>query len=250
MTSMLQIIELPAVASTNSELKDRSANQNLANWTVLSAKSQSAGRGQAGNTWETEPDKNIICSIFFRPHNIAADKQFILSKAIAVGIVRYLDSVGIAATIKWPNDIYVGSKKICGILIENTLIGNKINTSIAGIGLNLNQSVFSDRLPNPTSVKLETDQSFDRVKETEKLALSVQKSISTLSENSYEIINSDYHNLLYKKGILSLFKAKDHLFQGTIISVSDTGPITIVDETTKESQQFYFKEVEFCIGSE
>jgi len=247
---MLQIIERERVASTNSELKTLAQDQNLQNWTVISALDQTAGRGQAGNTWETQAGKNCICSIFFRPQNIAANKQFILSKAIAIGIVQYLKSHAAVARIKWPNDIYVADKKICGILIENRLIGNTIESCIAGIGLNINQSVFSHGIPNPTSLLLEKKTEYDPRSETESLANFVKKSVNSIEAIGIEAINNTYHNHLYKKDIEHLFKVKNEYFQGIIRSVSDIGEITILDCATQSLRNFFFKEVEYCLRAQ
>ena len=108
---------------------------------------QTAGRGQAGNGWESEEGKNLLCSILLPPKK----ELFDLNVLTAVAVQRLL---GEGFTIKWPNDIYYGDKKIAGILIENAILGNEVKYSIAGIGLNVNQTTFLSSAPNPVSFKL------------------------------------------------------------------------------------------------
>lgn len=126
--------------------------------TVVVTDCQTAGRGQRGNTWEAEPGKNLTFSILLRPVAFHAARQFELSMLVALAVADVVDRrfmhVGIAerTTVKWPNDIYVGDKKICGTLIENKLSGKNIERSIAGIGLDVNQLVFTSDAPNPASM--------------------------------------------------------------------------------------------------
>lgn len=135
-------------ASTNAAIR-RDAPHGYA----LMALRQTAGRGQRGNTWEAEPGKNITLSLMLRPHDLDASRQFEVSEAVALGILDLLRELGIdGVSVKWPNDIYVNDRKICGILIENALSGRQIARSIAGIGLNVNQTEFQSDAPNPVSI--------------------------------------------------------------------------------------------------
>ena len=122
--------------------------------TVVSTYNQTAGRGQRGNSWESEPHKNLTFSVLLKPQHIIAREQFYISEIVSVAIVntlrKYIIDQPIA--IKWPNDIYVNDDKICGILIENTLSGYSISQSIAGIGININQQTFLSNAPNPISL--------------------------------------------------------------------------------------------------
>lgn len=120
--------------STNSALAAVAASRRHG-YTIM-ARTQTAGRGQRGNTWEAEPGANITMSVLLRPQGLEARDQFALSEAVSLGITDTLARHGIDARIKWPNDIYVGDMKICGILIENSLAGSLVERSIAGIGLN------------------------------------------------------------------------------------------------------------------
>lgn len=125
--------------------------------TVVRAVAQTAGRGQRGNTWESAPGANATFSIVLRPTGWGASRQFEISMVISLAIVRVLRSIlgkdfPEPVRVKWPNDIYVADRKICGILIENTLSGNIIERMIAGIGININQKEFVSNAPNPVSL--------------------------------------------------------------------------------------------------
>ncbi|MBD5325041.1 MAG: biotin--[acetyl-CoA-carboxylase] ligase [Bacteroides sp.] len=134
-------------ASTSSAI-ERDAPHGLA----LMALTQTAGRGQRGNSWEAEPGKNITLSMMLRPEGVEAARQFEISEAVALAVADTVESLGIdGVSVKWPNDIYVGDRKIAGILIENALSGTMISRSIAGIGLNINQRQFHSDAPNPVS---------------------------------------------------------------------------------------------------
>ena len=122
---------------------------------VIAARRQTAGRGQRGNSWESAPGMNLTFSMLLRPTAIEAASQFRLSMIISLGVCEALDSAAArhdAFSVKWPNDIYYGDKKICGILIENSLAGRCIERSIAGIGVNVNQLRFESDAPNPVSL--------------------------------------------------------------------------------------------------
>ncbi|MCM1066141.1 MAG: biotin--[acetyl-CoA-carboxylase] ligase [Muribaculaceae bacterium] len=150
MTPSVEI--LPRCGSTNSEL---AARIDAPHGAVLVAVEQTAGRGQRGNSWEAEPGKNLTFSQLLRPSRLPAARQFELSMAVSLAIAEAIDGLlpeGVCTSIKWPNDIYIGTGKVCGILIENKLAGALIERSIAGIGINVNQQIFLSDAPNPTSI--------------------------------------------------------------------------------------------------
>lgn len=153
------IIWLDSIDSTNEEAKRHISD--IDNLSVLSAYEQTEGRGQRGNTWTSTPGENLMFSIVlkFSPEDsglgdLDARDQFVLNEIAALSVVDFLQLHDIQAQIKWPNDVYVGSRKICGILIENSIRGNWLSSSIIGIGLNINQRNFDVNLPNPTSMVL------------------------------------------------------------------------------------------------
>lgn len=153
--------------STNEEVRRRI--DSLDNLSVVSALTQTEGRGQRGNSWSSAPGENLTFSVLLRfsadeqdqhtscfPFMRATD-QFVISEIAALSVVHILEKYGIPASIKWPNDIYVDESKICGILVESNLRGSGISFSIVGIGLNVNQKYFDVSLVNPTSMSLERD---------------------------------------------------------------------------------------------
>lgn len=140
--------------STNSYLTSHPERSQLPHGTVCATRCQSAGRGQRGNKWESAPGLNVTLSVLLRPRRMHVRGQFAISEAVALAVTdllcRYLAPAQVR--IKWPNDIYVGDRKICGILIECALSGREILHAVAGIGVNVNQRIFRSDAPNPVSV--------------------------------------------------------------------------------------------------
>ena len=157
MESKTDIIWLERVDSTNDEARRHISE--IDNLSVVSALEQTKGRGQRGNTWLSMPGENLTFSLIVKDFRIKANEQSAISQATALSLTKILGRYGIEARIKWPNDIYAGDNKICGILIENSLKGMEIDWSIIGIGLNVNQTSFPEDLPNPTSMRLCTENS-------------------------------------------------------------------------------------------
>ena len=157
MESKTDIIWLERVDSTNDEARRHISE--IDNLSVVSALEQTKGRGQHGNTWLSMPGENLTFSLIVKDFRIKANEQSAISQATALSLTKILGRYGIEARIKWPNDIYAGDNKICGILIENSLKGMEIDWSIIGIGLNVNQTSFPEELPNPTSMRLCTGNS-------------------------------------------------------------------------------------------
>ena len=157
MESKTDIIWLERVDSTNDEARRHISE--IDNLSVVSALEQTKGRGQHGNTWLSMPGENLTFSLIVKDFRIKANEQSAISQATALSLTKLLGRYGIEARIKWPNDIYAGDNKICGILIENSLKGMEIDWSIIGIGLNVNQTSFPEDLPNPTSMRLCTENS-------------------------------------------------------------------------------------------
>ena len=187
------------IDSTNTRLL--ADKDSLPDRTVYAALFQTAGRGQKGNRWESRSGENLTFSILLKPEALPAREQFILSQVVALGLLDFLRSEQVKATIKWPNDIYVADKKICGTLIEPTLSEGRLSSAVAGIGLNLNQKDFDPSLPNPTSLSLVTRRSYD-VKETlprvlEPIFARCDKLYSPYARNGYD---AEYMEHLYRRG--------------------------------------------------
>ncbi|MDP5106269.1 MAG: biotin--[acetyl-CoA-carboxylase] ligase [Polaribacter sp.] len=242
----MKIIKLNAIDSTNSYLKEMAQNSALENLTVVVTNNQQKGRGQVANKWFSEPFKNLTFSVFTNGFELDIKDQKYLNFAVSLAIYQTLFAHKTPnLSIKWPNDIMSASKKICGILIENSIKGTKITSSIIGIGLNVNQEKFPDALKKATSLKNCTNAEFDLDTLLIELIENLKKTIQILCLKKYQQLETGYLNVLYKKNIPSMFKDKnDVLFMGKIIGVSLYGNLQIEldDETIKE---FGVKEISF-----
>ena len=196
---------------------------------------QTAGRGQAGNGWESEEGKNLLCSILLPPRK----NLYFLNIAIGVALLRV---IGEDFTIKWPNDIYFGDKKVAGILIENAIIGNEIKYSIAGIGLNVNQTTFVSDAPNPVSLKQIRGQEYDIERLMNHLFETVQR---VLNESEQEVW-AYYKSHLYRREGFWPFEDKDGPFEAAIKDVLPTGEIVLEDKKGQE-RIYHFKQVRYVI---
>ena len=196
---------------------------------------QTAGRGQAGNGWESEEGKNLLCSILLPPNK----NLYFLNIAIGVALLRV---IGEDFTIKWPNDIYYGDKKVAGILIENAIIGNEIKYSIAGIGLNVNQTTFVSDAPNPVSLKQIRGQEYDIERLMNHLFETVQR---VLNESEQEVW-AYYKSHLYRREGFWPFEDKDGPFEAAIKDVLPTGEIVLEDKKGQE-RIYHFKQVRYVL---
>lgn len=216
----------------------------LENYTVIVAEEQTKGRGQQRNSWLSEPSKNLTMSIFIDDLDLKIYNQKYLNFAISLAVFKTLTTLKIEnLSIKWPNDIMSVNKKICGILIENSISSNKIYASIIGIGLNVNQIQFPKSLKNASSLKALTNITYDLDNLLIKLIKEIRSSIKILSLEKYTQLEQQYLAVLYKKNIPTMFKnSEDVLFMGKILGISDSGNLLIEleDDIIKE---FGIKEV-------
>ena len=217
------------------------------NLSVVAARLQTAGRGQRGNSWLAGKGENLTFSVLLKFGDagfppLTASSQFRISETVSVGICDYLGSKGIDARIKWPNDIYVRNRKICGILIENTLQGSAIATSIVGIGLNVNQKTFPPQLVNPTSISLQTGEEYILEEELPRLVDSI------FPAGKLEGRRAEYLRRLYRFGEFHDFTdcATGTVFEGRIIGVSEQGLLR-VENRKGELKEFAFKEINYII---
>ncbi len=242
----MKIIKLSAIDSTNSFLKDLAQNSILENYTVVVTKNQTKGRGQQENKWVTEPLKNLTFSIFIKFNRLKTHQKKYLNFAISLAIYDVLSNKKIdKVAIKWPNDILSANKKICGILIENTFIGDRIKNSVIGIGLNVNQEKFSDNLKNVTSLKLVTSKHYNLDNLLNDILSKIQEKIALLENNQFEILEENYLKVLYKKNIPTMFKnCRNEIFIGIITGISTDGKLQIQLEDTS-IKEFGIKEVSF-----
>lgn len=156
---MINYIGLEEAKSTNTYLLEHAPS--LPDRTVVYTYRQTAGRGQKGNSWESEPGMNLAFSLLLKRPPVEVRKQFYISEAVSVAICDFLSQFADGFKVKWPNDIYHHDSKICGILIENSLDGNQIAHSVIGVGININQTRFLSDAPNPISLKQITGNDYD-----------------------------------------------------------------------------------------
>ncbi|MCF2876197.1 MULTISPECIES: biotin--[acetyl-CoA-carboxylase] ligase [unclassified Tenacibaculum] len=243
----MKIIKLDAIDSTNSFLKEMAENSIVEDFTVVVAKSQTSGRGQMNAKWEVMSGKNLTFSVFCKFRDLQIINQKSLSYSVALSVFEVLNRLKLPKlSVKWPNDIMSGNKKIAGVLIENVLKGKQISSSIIGIGINVNQDSFPINLPNASSLKKILNKEFDLDLLLNEVILSLEKKIEILKRKEYSFLEKEYLKVLYKKNVPSMFKDKQNiLFMGKIIGVSSIGKLQIEleDETVKE---FDLKEVSFA----
>lgn len=249
MGAELNIITLAEVGSTSTYLRE--ALVDAPHGTVVRAVAQTAGRGQRGNSWEAEPGKNLTFSILLRPGGIKAIEQYAISEAVAVAVTDVIrecvENVVSAedVKIKWPNDIYYKDMKICGILIENTLLGSNIERSIAGIGINVNQVIFRSDAPNPVSLVNITHRGEYNL---EDMLISLTRKILSRVEEIFSNegrikVAQRYHELLWRRDGYYPYRLPDgEHFNARIERVAPTGHITL-EHTDGTSTTHAFKEV-------
>lgn len=231
----------PVVVSTNDLARDPS----LGHGDVVVAEEQTAGRGQKGNRWASEPGRNLTFSVVLTPDFLPAGEQFALLQAVSLAVADTLDDEGIEAQIKWPNDIYADGRKIAGLLIENDVCGNNLSRSIVGIGLNVNQVSFPPELPNPTSAALYTSREHDRATLLEAFCSHLAERFRLLAQGETDVLARDYHARLFRLGAQHRFRTPGgDPFPGTILDVGEGGELLIESPGGKVSS-FLFKEVEF-----
>lgn len=242
------VIILDKTSSTNSELKQLQKKEKLPEGSIVMAEYQTHGRGQAGNTWFSDKGCNLLFSFILYPKLIAANKQFIISRIVSLAIKKVLDRYIDNISIKWPNDIYWKDKKIAGMLIENSLMGQKINSSIIGIGLNVNQDGFPKDLPNPVSMKMITRNEYSRDELLSFFLSEFNLLYQSLQNGGDEkVIESDYMRNLYRRDDYHWFEDSNERYKGRIIDVLPSGHLVIETLNNKEERIYAFKEVSFVL---
>jgi len=238
------IIRLQVTDSTNNYANNQIRSYGVAEGTVFLAYEQKTGRGQSGNFWESEPGKNLTFSIVLYPDFLEIRRQYMLSKVVTLGIYSALNKYVDRLSIKWPNDIYTGNKKLGGILIENSVMSGSLQSSVIGIGLNVNQVHFSSPAPNPASMKTLTNQHFDCELLLTELLTGINRYYSLLRNGDDKEIDKEFISALYLKSKPHLFRSGEEIFNGVITGVNEIGQLQIRKEDGQIAE-FHFKEVEF-----
>jgi len=203
-------------------------NNDIQPFTTIYTDFQTAGRGQAGNVWESEKGKNLLASIYLKT-NFLPQEQFYITIYFALAVRKMLLKYFDNPKIKWANDIYVRHKKIAGILLENRILGNTIDYSIAGIGLNINQEQFSSKLPNPTSIFLETKKKAEPIVLLKEL---LNELAANLSYNKKQMLQ-EYYAHLYRMEEWGNYFYQEQEIQAKITGIDKYGRLCLQERSGK-----------------
>lgn len=240
----IHIEYLMETTSTN----DVAAEERFESGDIVIAEYQTKGRGQRGHSWHSKTGENLTFTLVLKPEDMLVDKQFYISKMIPLALVRTFARFDIRAEIKWTNDVYVGDRKIVGILIENDIMGDRITKSIAGIGINVNQKTFDPALPNPVSMSVITGKKYDRAQVLDCFITEVSILLDKLKSRKFDELDAEYHcNLYRRKGSYPFADPDGQLFNASIERVHETGELILRHESSGEVKSYLFTEVEFVI---
>lgn len=232
-----KIIHIPETDSTNRYLRELKAEGDV----LVQTDYQTAGRGCGTNRWESERGQNLLFSLLIHPKQVPASKQFLISMVTANSISKVVSKYVENVSVKWPNDIYVGDRKICGILIQNTLQGGTIKDSVIGVGLNVNQLCFVSDAPNPVSLANLTGRTFDREQLLHELLEAFEAEWA-----DPEGVRARYLAQLYRRKGFFRYRDAYGEFVAELVTVEDDGHLVLrcVDGYT---HRYAFKEVQFII---
>ncbi|MFZ4548796.1 MAG: biotin--[acetyl-CoA-carboxylase] ligase [Bacteroidales bacterium] len=227
----MKIMRLPQTKSTNSFAVNLLSQKRPDEGYVVITDHQTQGKGLEDNAWESEAGKNLTFSIILYP-DFAAEQQFILNKAISLGIYEFLQMEihDVKVSVKWPNDIYLGNKKVCGILIQNSLIGNRFDYTIVGIGLNVNQTHFLSDAPNPVSMKMINEKEYN-------LEELLNKLLDRILLRYYQVktapkkIEKDYQKALFRVMEWCEYEVKKSRVYGRITGTNEYGQLLLETES-------------------
>ena len=244
-----KIIRLDTVDSTNNYTANLIKQGKIPPGAVIMADEQTAGKGQRGTVWTSNAGENLLFSVFLNSANLSLHQQVALTHFAAVSVLETLRKIGISAQIKWPNDIYVGNRKIAGILIENAILDGQISHSILGIGLNVNQIDFKDL--SATSVKREKMAFYATQDLLFQLIFVLNKNWELLKNGNLEMLRSLYLDNLYLLEQEATFEDSEGVFKGTIQGISEVGLLTIRKVMNSETilRNYDLKEVKFISKS-
>lgn len=219
------IVHLDRVTSTNAVAREMLARDEAGEGLMLVAEFQTEGRGQQNTEWNSEPGKNLLCSLVLTPSFLSLSDQTFLNMAVCLAVSDLFLGYIRTVRIKWPNDVYINRKKAAGILIENTINGSHIKHSVVGMGINVNQLVFDD--PKAASLASETGIVHAREDVLQQLLNSLAKRYAQLQLRQYERIRNDYHERLLGYNELRTFRAGDELFDAVVLGVDDEGRLLL-----------------------
>ncbi|MEO0555634.1 MAG: biotin--[acetyl-CoA-carboxylase] ligase [Bacteroidota bacterium] len=219
-----KVVYLPSCHSTNDSARSLTKSGVFIEGSIVIANDQTAGRGQMENSWESAAGANLTFSLILKPTFVNVNRQFQLAMAMSLGVAEFLDKFDPGFQVKWPNDVYYGKEKIAGILIQNSVSGASVDSSIVGIGLNINQTVFET--PNATSLRLICNHKYELSVVLEDLCFAIEKRYLQLKRGGALSLKNDYLQRLLGYGNQCMFNDGE-LFQGEVVDVLDNGRIAI-----------------------
>lgn len=238
------IYHIAETTSTN----DLACEERYGHGDVICAERQTAGRGQRGHTWTSPEGVNLLFSVVLCPTFLPAGEQFLLSQAVALALVDTLGTCGIDARIKWTNDIYVGDKKLVGILIEHSYSGPTLARTIAGIGINVNQRAFDPALPNPVSMAVASGRTFDRREVLESFYACCMGRYDQLVRGEKAALQEEYRKRMYRLGETHPYRRPDGtLVEAVLEGVRPSGEL-ILHHADGTRHAYLFREIEFVIA--
>lgn len=245
----MKIIWIEETGSTNSAVLEYGPATEEG--VILATHSQTRGRGQKGNSWESEAGKNLSFSAMWRPNSFPARNQFSISEVVALAVVDLLAGIGIESKVKWPNDVYVGNKKICGILIEHSVVGMDLDRTVAGVGININQQQFISDAPNPVSATQLTGRVYDLESLLERYTGILEAGLKKLdTEKGREETHHRFMMHLWR-GDGGSYGFRDcrtgECYLGIIRGVAPMGFLSVENASTGKIREYAFKEVEFLL---
>ena len=245
---MLKYIHLEQIDSTNAYLQRQQSEHDIRNW-VVSADEQTAGKGMGSNGWESEVGKNLTFSLALDMGFLPAERQFLLSEAVPLGIIEVLDTLlpSEKLSIKWPNDIYFENRKLAGILINSTIKANMMDVSIFGIGLNVNQMKFKDWPTHPISLKMVTGKEYDLKPLLEQIAERILIKVQQL-QSTPTSIEKDYLKRLFRYRTWADYEVEGKVLRLFMTGIDSFGRLQLLD-TENKPHCFDIKEIRFIISN-
>ena len=237
------IIRLREIPSTNEYLLKN--HKNYSEGTLIITDHQTAGKGLEKNHWESEKGKNLTLSLLLRPQDVQADEQFNLNIATSLAIRRFLqEHTKTEVMVKWPNDLYIDTKKIAGILIRNFLYGSSIDLTVVGIGINVNQEQFHSDAPNPVSLKQITGGAHSLDKLLKSLTNHLEKYFHSLYKRNFSTLINEYYQYLFRLNEWGDYIIDKNHVKAYIQGIDDFGRLRLTDEQGR-SYACGFKEIRF-----
>jgi len=224
-----QLFRYKTIDSTNNHALDLIAKNNPTEGTVISTDFQSDGKGQRGNIWQSEANANLLFSVILYPRFLKIDQQFYLSMITAIAVCNIIETYlePKKLFIKWPNDIYVENRKLAGMLIQNNLSNKLIESSVIGVGCNINQKQFDPVLSNPTSLMMENEIEHNKDEILGQILSELDKQYDLLKKQGFNEIKKNFEKRLMNKGVISKIKTKDTTIEGIILGVVEDGRLLV-----------------------